>query len=125
MIGAGCPRIRYIALYVGNACGQDASSPMLLKLSIAYFSEATPQLHTLFRRSRPPSMRVTIDQLRRTGKTFACAVPRAKWAGRPVKPGCYTILALVVASVVLAVMLSVSATGEELRSAVRLSWWFS
>jgi hypothetical protein len=47
------------------------------------------------------------------------------WTGRPLTPGGYAILALTVTGVVLAVLIAASPAGDELDSALPLSWWFA
>ncbi|WP_188131080.1 hypothetical protein [Paraburkholderia panacisoli] len=55
----------------------------------------------------------------------ARAALRAAYAGRPLTPGGYAILALTLGAIALVAALSVSSTGDELGRALRLSWWFS
>ena len=69
--------------------------------------------------------RVATDPLRRAGKTVARAALRVAYAGSPLTPTGYAILALTVAAVALVAMLSSSSLGDELGRAMRLSWWFS
>jgi hypothetical protein len=69
--------------------------------------------------------RDAISQLRRVGKMVARAALRAAYAGRPLTPGGYAILALTLGAIALVAALSVSSTGDELGRALRLSWWFS
>jgi hypothetical protein len=47
------------------------------------------------------------------------------WTGRPLTPGGYAILALTVFGVVLAALIAASPAGDELDSALPLSWWFA
>ncbi|MEW6345810.1 MAG: hypothetical protein AB1704_34630 [Pseudomonadota bacterium] len=56
---------------------------------------------------------------------FTRAALRAAYAGGPLTPTGYAILALTVGAVALVAMLSASSAGDELGSALRLSWWFS
>jgi hypothetical protein len=65
------------------------------------------------------------DELRRTAKIVARAALRAAYVGGPLTPTGYAILAVIVAAVVLAAMLSNSSAGHEFDSALPLSWWFS
>ncbi|AJZ56917.1 hypothetical protein OI25_7565 [Paraburkholderia fungorum] len=69
--------------------------------------------------------RSPINQLRRVGRMFTRAALRAAYAGGPLTPTGYAILALTVGAVALVAMLSASSAGDELGSALRLSWWFS
>jgi hypothetical protein len=56
---------------------------------------------------------------------FARAALRTAYAGGPLTPAGYAILAVTVAAIALAAMLSVSPASAELNRGVRLSWWFS
>jgi hypothetical protein len=47
------------------------------------------------------------------------------WTGRPLTPGGYAILALTVTGVLLAALITASPAGDELDSALPLSWWFA
>lgn len=69
--------------------------------------------------------RFAVDPLRRAGKTAARAALRVAYAGSPLTPTGYAILALTVAAVALVAMLSTSSLGDEIGRAVRLNWWFS
>ena len=66
-----------------------------------------------------------LKPLCRTGKRVARAALRLAYAGNPLTPTGYAILALTVAAIALVAMLSTSPVAGELRSALRLSWWFS
>ncbi|HEX7907533.1 MAG TPA: hypothetical protein VF534_05490 [Paraburkholderia sp.] len=68
--------------------------------------------------------RFALDPLRRLSKSLARAALRAAYAGSPLTPTGYAILALTVAAVALVAMLSTSSLGDELAGALRLSWWF-
>jgi hypothetical protein len=65
------------------------------------------------------------SQLCRTARVFARAALRTAYAGGPLTPAGYAILAVTVAAIALAAMLSVSSASAELNRGVRLSWWFS
>ena len=62
--------------------------------------------------------------LRRLGKMIARNALRAAYAGNPLTPSGYAILAMMVAAVALVALLSTSSAGNELERALRLSWWF-
>ena len=66
-----------------------------------------------------------VNQLRRTGKMAARAALRAAYAGNPLTPTGYAILAMTVAAIALVAVLSASPVCNELEPALRLSSLFS
>jgi len=60
-----------------------------------------------------------------TAKRVARAALRAVYAGNPLTPTGYAILATTVVAVALVALLSTWSLGNELESALRVSWWFS
>jgi len=69
--------------------------------------------------------RAAMALLRRAAKLAARAALRAAYAGNPLTPTGYAILAMTVVAVALVAMLSTSSVSHELESALRVSWWFS
>ena len=69
--------------------------------------------------------RYAVNPLRRAGKMAARTALRAAYAGHPLTPTGYAILALMVAAVALVAILSTSSVGHELDPPLRLGWWFS
>ncbi|WP_156967084.1 hypothetical protein [Paraburkholderia ferrariae] len=79
-------------------------------------------------RSGPLARRVRTFALRHATRAAALAVRaalRTAWTGRPLTPCGYAILGLTVAGVVLALLIAVSPAGDDLDSALPLSWWFA
>jgi hypothetical protein len=65
-----------------------------------------------------------IQQLAKTAAFAARAALRVSWTGRPLTPCGYAVLALV-ACVALAGVIAASHAGDEMDSALPLSWWFA
>ncbi|MFL9868554.1 hypothetical protein PQR67_30670 [Paraburkholderia fungorum] len=62
---------------------------------------------------------------RRAGKMAARAALRVAYAGNPLTPTGYAIVAVTVAAFALVAMLCTSSIADELSRSLRLSWWFS
>jgi hypothetical protein len=86
---------------------------------------ATDASHAAARPHGASFRSAALGHLRRFGKMIARTALRVAYAGNPLSPGGYAILAMTVAAVALVAMLSTSSAGNELESALRLSWWFS
>lgn len=65
------------------------------------------------------------SHLRRAGKLAARAALRVAYAGNPLTPTGYAIVAVTVAAFALVAMLCTSSIADELGRSLRLSWWFS
>ncbi|MFL9884561.1 hypothetical protein PQR68_20510 [Paraburkholderia agricolaris] len=65
------------------------------------------------------------SHFRRAGKMAARAAFRVVYAGNPLTPAGYAIVAVTVAAFVLVAMLCTSSIADELGRSLRLSWWFS
>ncbi|WP_147408485.1 hypothetical protein [Paraburkholderia fungorum] len=66
-----------------------------------------------------------VSHLRRAGKLAARSALRVAYAGNPLTPTGYAIVAVTVAAFALVAMLCTSSIADELGRSLRLSWWFS
>lgn len=81
--------------------GQDGGALMFIKSFFRFFGGAVPE------------------------KTAGRAALRVAYAGNPLTPIGYAIVAVTVGAFALVAMLCTSAVGNELGRSLRLSWWFS
>jgi hypothetical protein len=70
-------------------------------------------------RRTPVSRLIRHSTCRLTGRL------QAVYAGNPLTPGGYAILAMTALAVALVAMLSLSCVSHELEKSLRVSWWFS
>lgn len=66
-----------------------------------------------------------VRQLTRAAAFTVRTALRVGWSGRPLTPCGYAVLALVIGAIVLAIVIATSPAGDELDSALPLSWWFA
>lgn len=68
--------------------------------------------------------RFSIQRLQRVVMASARASLRAAFAGRPLTPGGYAVLAAMATAVALVALFSASSASADIETALRLGWWF-
>lgn len=128
--------------------GQDGGALMFVKSFVMFFGGAVRAPHPLRVAARAHLMAVStpapaaaragvagradanrrsaaVSHLRRAGKLAARSALRVAYAGNPLTPTGYAIVAVTVAAFALVAMLCTSSIADELGRSLRLSWWFS